>query len=69
MSLDPTDPILTNPIAPCFVYCGYETSIEQPSAPLPDVLAYTGPFDIAATALGALVLLYAGLALLRGRRA
>lgn len=37
--------------------------------PLPDELAYTGALDVIAPALGALVLLYAGLALLRGRRA
>jgi len=45
--------------------------IEVVSTPpdLPDNLAETGPFDVIASALGAIVLLYAGLALLRGRRA
>jgi hypothetical protein len=39
-------------------------------APMPDELADTGAFDVAAGVLGALVLLYAGGALLgRGKRA
>lgn len=43
------------------------SSTIQPVAPVVDELAYTGPLDVIAASLGALVLLYAGLALL-GRR-
>ncbi len=39
-----------------------------PSPSAPDELAYTGPFDVIAAGLGALVLVYAGFALL-GRKA
>lgn len=61
------DDLMPNPL---FVKGVTEPCIAIESTPsLPDELAHTGVFDIAAPALGALVLLYAGLALLRGRRA
>lgn len=51
---------------PAFVKPGpAEACVAVPTpAPLPDELANTGPFDIAAAALGAVVLVYAGLSLL-----
>lgn len=58
---DPSQPPLESPIGICPRDC--EAVVVVP-APLPDTLAETGPTDVAAAALGALVLLYAGLALL-----
>lgn len=70
---DPDAPPLESPIAtvspeclsePCEI--GDAVTIEP--TPGRDELAYTG-FDVVGAALGALVLMYAGFALLRGRRA
>lgn len=63
---DPDQAPLYPPIGVCPQDCQTATVVP---APLPDALAETGPTDVAAAILGALVLLYAGLALLRGRRA
>lgn len=54
------------PIAPCPGDC--YGMIEQPASNLPDELAYTGPVEVTGALLGAIVLIWAGLAL-RGRRA
>lgn len=72
----PGIPGLESPIAtvePCpSEPCEIGEGVTVTPAPMPDVLADTGPLDVVAAALGALVLLYAGLALLgrprRGRR-
>lgn len=69
----PDAPLLESPIATVSPECasepcelGHAVTVEP--APRPDELAATG-FDVVGAALGALVLMYAGLALLRGRRA
>jgi len=71
---DPDAPVVESPIAtvdpdclsqPCEI--GEGVTI-VPSPGLPDELAYTGPLDVISVGLGALVLVYAGFALLRGRR-
>lgn len=63
----PEQPILLPPVAP-YTELGEGVDVIVP-APTPDELAYTGPLDVVSVGLGALVLLYAGLALLgRPRR-
>lgn len=72
---DPSAPPLESPIATvppeCVsAPCEMGEGITVTPAPMPDELADTGAFDVAAGVLGALVLLYAGGALLgRGKRA
>lgn len=59
---------LEPPIAVCPQQCGEGFEIQSEPSNLPDELAYTGPVEVTGALMGAVVLIWAGLAL-RGRRA
>lgn len=65
---DPSQPPLESPIGVCPQDCPGVSVTQQPSPITVDTLADTGAVEVTGALLGALVLIWAGLAL-RGRRA